>query len=410
MRRSVRANRLKKNTDAQSPIEQESQSRKLTTTKKTNTTTTPVAKPNNTPPTPTKSNEVLEVELFTRQFYFDGRTMSELYNQNDLERLINFTVRDANDLGISLAEAYIMFVYRLFKGNIQKISVPTKYSDVVSKIDLMEQLVGLANLLSEQSKKTHTTFVVKGGKLVPPATTTNMSNVTLDTIVSSQGYIALDGSVDGSLPEESPVVSEIKKKIGYNKETGNVMTDEFVEFLKTWQGQNQITPTGSIDYRTVIKLYPEKTPKSTPQASSSGGEKVTTDREVVTNTSKSAVTNENEANVKKALEKSMISANRIMGPARGEDVNFDYCKDLFNNYPQEVKMLKKDLGIKIDVTNDELTTLIAPIKNNIEKAYKRCKSQYSTKTALNKTGDWLNIFKKGSASFDNLDEPFKIEA
>ena len=34
MRRSVRANRLKKNTDAQTPIEQESQSRKLTTTKK----------------------------------------------------------------------------------------------------------------------------------------------------------------------------------------------------------------------------------------------------------------------------------------------------------------------------------------------------------------------------------------
>ena len=369
--------------------------------KKTNTTT-PVVKPSNTPSAPTKSNEELEVESFTRQFYFDGKTMSQLYNENDLERLVKFTIRDSKDLGISLPEAYVMFVYKLFNNNIQKISVPTKYSDVVSKMDLMEQLIGLGNLLSEQSKKTHTTFVVKNGKLVPPPTTVDQSNVTLDTVVSSQGYVNLDGSVDGSLPEESPAVAEIKKKLGYTVETGNVMTDDFVKFLKNWQGQNQITPTGAIDYKTVIKLYPEKTPK----ISSPEGEKPTTNTKTTTN----VVANENETNIKKTLEKSMISANRIMSPARGEDVNFDYCKDLFNNYPQEVRMLKRDLGVKIDITNDELTTLITPIKNNVERAYKRCKSQYSTKTALNKTGDWLNIFKKGSASFDNLDEPFKIEA
>ncbi len=377
---------------------------KKTTTipKKTNITTTPVVTPNNAPSTPTKSNEELEVELFTRQFYFDGKTMSQLYNENDLGRLIKFTIRDSEDLGVSLPEAYVMYVYKLFNGNIQKISVPTKYSDVVSKMDLMEQLTGLENLLSEQSKKTHTTFVVKNGKLVPPPTTVDQSNVTLDTVVSSQGYVNLDGSVDGSLPEESPAVAEIKKKLGYTVETGNVMTDDFVKFLKNWQGQNQITPTGAIDYKTVIKLYPEKTPK----VSSPEGEKPTTNTKTTTN----VVTNENETNIKKALEKSVLSANRIMLPARGEDVNFEYCKDLFNNYPREVRVLKRDLGIKVNITDEELVKVVTPIKNNVEKAYKRCKAQYSTKTNLNRAGDLLNIFRKGSASFDNLDEPFKIEA
>ena len=354
----------------------------------------------------TSSNKELEVELFTRQFYFDGKTMSQLYNENDLKRLVEFTIRDANDLGISLAEAYIMFVYKLFNRNIQKISVPTKYSDIVSKMDLMEQLKGLENLLNEQGKKTHTTFVVKNGKLVSPPTTLDQSNVTLDTVVSSQGYVNLDGSVDGSLPEESPAVAEIKKKLGYTVETGNVMTDDFVKFLKNWQGQNQITPTGAIDYKTVIKLYPEKTPKVTQQVAPPAGEKPTTNTKTTTN----VVTNENETNIKKALEKSVLSANRIMLPARGEDVNFEYCKDLFNYYPQEVRVLKKDLGIKVDITDEELVKVVTPIKNNVERAYKRCKAQYSTKTNLNRAGDWLNIFRKGSASFDNLDEPFKIES
>lgn len=68
MRRSVRANRLKKNTDAQSPIEQESQSRKLTTTKKnTKRITKPVSPKKSsssekvlTPPTPEITSAILK--------------------------------------------------------------------------------------------------------------------------------------------------------------------------------------------------------------------------------------------------------------------------------------------------------------------------------------------------------------
>ena len=68
MRRSVRANRLKKNTDAQSPIEQESQSRKLTTTKKTTKRITKPVSPKKssssekvlTPPTPEITSAMLK--------------------------------------------------------------------------------------------------------------------------------------------------------------------------------------------------------------------------------------------------------------------------------------------------------------------------------------------------------------
>ena len=352
-----------------------------------------------------KSDEQSEVELFTRQFYFNGKTMSQLYNQNDLDRLVQFVIRDSNDLGVSLAEAYILYVFKLFNNNVQKLSVPNKYSDSVRDLQLMEEIVGLENLLIEQSSKTHTNFVVKNGRVVNAPTTTNMSNVTLDTIVNSKGFVTIDGSVDGSLPEESPVVSDIKKEIKYPKETGNVMTNDFVEFLKTWQGQNQITPTGSIDYNTVIKLYPERKPKDfvNPETAVNSGERTTQQ------TTKIPVKNESETKIKKSLEKSILSANRIISPTRGEDVNFEFCKDLFNTYPKEVKMLKKDLGITVNVSGDDLSKIVNPIKSTIETAYKRCKSQKSTKTALNRTGDYINIFKQGSASFDNLDEPFRID-
>jgi hypothetical protein len=359
----------------------------------------------NTPVASVKDPKVLEVELFTRQFYFDGKAMSQLYNQNDLDRLAQFIIRDSNDLGISLAEAYILYVFKLFNNNIQKLSVPNKYADSVRDLQLMEEIIGLGNLLSEQSSKTHTNFIIKNGRVVNTPTTYSMSNVTLDTVVNSNGFISIDGSVDGSLPEESPAVSEIKKKINYTKETGPVMTNDFVEFLKLWQGQNQITPTGSIDYNTIIKLYPEKKPKevvktSTPTDSGEKSQPIKTTTNVTTNQSVQKIT--------KSFEKSIESAKRILTPSRGEDVNFEFCKDLFNYYPREVKMLQKDLGVTIDVSGQSLKDIVNPIKSNIETAYKRCKSQQSTKTSLNKFGDYLNIFKQGSASFDNLDEPFKI--
>jgi hypothetical protein len=213
------------------------------------------------PEVPSKSKEVSEVEMFNRQFYFDGKTMSQLYNPKDLERLVNYIITDATDLNVSLAEAYILYVYNLFNKNIKKVSVPNRYADSIRGIELMEQLTGLANLLQEQSKKTHTTFIFKNDKLIDVPTTENKSSVTLDTIATSNGFVSLHGSIDGSLPDESPAVSEIKKKIGYTKETGNVMTNEFVDFLKNWQSNNQITPTGVIDTTTVINLYPEKEPK-----------------------------------------------------------------------------------------------------------------------------------------------------
>lgn len=357
--------------------------------KKTNTTT-PVVKPSNTPSAPTKSNEELEVESFTRQFYFDGKTMSQLYNENDLERLVKFTIRDSKDLGISLPEAYVMFVYKLFNNNIQKISVPTKYSDVVSKMDLMEQLIGLGNLLSEQSKKTHTTFVVKNGKLVPPPTTVDQSNVTLDTVVSSQGYVNLDGSVDGSLPEESPAVAEIKKKLGYTVETGNVMTDDFVKFLKNWQGQNQITPTGAIDYKTVIKLYPEKTPKLTPS-------------ETTTTTPPTPPTSGEKSTKLTSIENTQFSDNRnvksILTYSDRVDLtgepDWDTCKMLIDTYSKVIPVIIQSIKVGNLTAVDKSDATLSKIKKSVE----WCIAKHRNKFRL-KISDMNKI--------NNLTEPFNI--
>jgi hypothetical protein len=307
-----------------------------------------------------------KIAIYSRLFIF--LTKDGPFYLNSQEKEFGDILVKTNDkkmqLGYNLPTAFIKSVIETYP-QIIKVSVPEKIGNdkVELQFEFFTRIKGLQNILEQaQTPTKYITYNIVDSKLKQPTENDNYIDGSNKTIK----FIAGSSKTFLSVGERSGTVTEIKKILGYDKDTTPYFTQDFDEFLIKYKGTNGMTnPNGNIDHDLIcsIEQYKRYCPAT-------GAEKTTAPPTSTTPTSTTESTPE------------MKSLNYLVNAVGNGIPAYGPCKLLFDYYseqaliytrtkkvkmplPTDTEVIKKEKEEKLKLENDKLMKLLQPIKDKI---------------------------------------------
>jgi len=196
-----------------------------------------------------------KIALYSRLFIF--LTKDGPFYLNSQEKEFGDILVNTNDkkmqLDTNLPTAFIKSVVEK-NPQIIKVSVPEKIGNdkVELQFEFFKRIKGLQTILEQaQTPTKYITYNIVDGKLKQPTENDNWidgSNKTIKFIAGSSKTFLSTG-------ERSGTVTEIKKILGYDKDTTPYFTEHFDEFLIKYKGTNGMTnPNGNIDHDLICSI------------------------------------------------------------------------------------------------------------------------------------------------------------
>ena len=300
-----------------------------------------------------------KIAIYSRLFIFFTDKGKFFLNSQDADFgdiLVN-TNDKKMQLGYNLPTAFIKSVVEKYP-QIIKVSVPEKIGNdkVELQFEFFKRIKGLQTILEQsQTPAKYITYKIVDGLLKKPTDDDNWIDGSNKTIK----FIAGSSKTFLSVGERSGTVTEIKKTLGYDKDTTPYFTQDFDTFVINYKGTNgMVNSNGNIDQELIcsIEQYKRYCPAT-------GAEKTTappTSTTVIPTT---------EMKYLEDYAKYVGDGIPAYGPCKSL---FDYYSQQALNYIRLKKVKKKPLPTdteeiaKEKLEKDKLMELLKPIKDKIK--------------------------------------------